>query len=147
MRDNLCMKSRFLLFCSSLLFLLPTFAWASSKEVPTTVVKIVVTNQFDKPIENAEVILDWVGEHRQALKGWTKKKVHWEVHTNQEGVAHFPPIPEGTIQLQVNKKAYQTWGDKVEASGAEKTVEVKLAPPQNQYSAHPPLKPADAPKN
>ena len=146
MRDNLCMKSRFLLFGLSLLCLFSALAWTSSNEVPTTVIKIVVTNQFNKPVENAEVILDWVGG-RQVLKGWTKKKVHWEVHTNQEGLAHFPPIPEGTVQLQVNKKAYQTWGDRVEVAGAEKTVEVKLAPPQSQYSAHPALKPADPPKN
>jgi hypothetical protein len=145
MRDNLCMKSGRLLIGFSLLLLLSAVSWAGSPEVATTVIKIVVTNQFNKPVENAEVILDWVGG-RQALKGWTKKKVHWEVHTNQEGLAHFPPVPEGTVQLQVNKKAYQTWGDKVDVVGAEKTVEVKLSPPQSQYSAHPALKPADAPK-
>lgn len=147
MRDNLCMKSRRLLISLPLLFILSAVVWASSPEVPTTVIKIVVRNQFNKPVENAEVILDWVGDHRQVLKGWTKKKIHWEVHTNQEGLAHFPPVPEGAIQLQVNKKAYQTWGDKVEVSGAEKTIEIKLSPPQSQYSAHPALKPADPPKN
>jgi hypothetical protein len=146
MRDNLCMKSRRLLISISLLVFWSAVSWASSSEVPTTVIKIVVRNQFDKPVENAEVILDYVGG-RQKLKGWTKKKVHWEVHTNQEGLAHFPPVPEGAIQLQVNKKAYQTWGDKVEVAGAEKTIEVKLSPPQSQYSAHPALKPADPPKN
>jgi hypothetical protein len=134
------MKSRlsllaFLLFSVALVF----------AESPKTVIKIEVTNQFDKPVENAEVILDWVGG-RQVTKGWMKKKVHWEVHTNQEGLAHFPPVPEGKVQLQVNKKTYQTWGNEVEISGAEQTVEIKLAPPQSQYSAHPPLKPADAPK-
>ena len=140
MRDNLCMKSR-LIFLS--IFLLSAITWAF-KDVPSTVVKLVVTNQFNKPVENAEVILDWVGA-RQMLKAGVKKKIHWEVHTNQEGVAHFPPVPEGKIQLQVNKKTYQTWGKEVDVAGAEQLVEVKLAPPQSQYSAHPPLKPADTP--
>ncbi len=140
MRDNSFMKPRLLFL---VVFLFSFAAWAS-KDVPSTAIKLVVTNQFDKPVENAEVILDWVGE-RQMIKAGVKKKIHWEVHTNQEGVAHFPPVPEGKIQLQVNKKAYQTWGKEVDVKGTEQTVEVKLAPPQSQYSAHPPLKPADTP--
>ncbi len=140
MRDNLCMKSRLLLLS---IILLSWVAYAAT-EVPSTVVRLVVTNQFDKPVENAEVILDWVGG-RQKLKAGVKKKIHWEVHTNQEGVAHFPPIPEGKIQLQVNKQTYQTWGNEVEVAGKEQIVNVKLAPPQSQYSAHPALKPADTP--
>ena len=136
------MKSRLLLFAILLLSCLALFA----SEPPKTAIKISVTNQFDKPVENAEVILDWVGP-RQFMKGGVKKKIHWEVHTNQEGLAHFPPVPEGRIQLQVNKKTYQTWGKEMEVSGEEQTVDIKLDPPQSQYSAHPPLKPADAPKN
>jgi hypothetical protein len=142
MRDNLCMKSRLLLIFS--LVLLSCVAWAY-KDEPKTAIKVVVTNEFDKPVENAEVILDFIGG-RQFMKGGMKKKVHWEVHTNQEGLAHFPPVPEGKIQLQVNKKRYQTWGKEVDIAGEEQTVEIKLAAPQSQYSAHPPLKPADAPK-
>ena len=137
------MKSRLLLLT---IFLLTCFTLLAS-EAPTTVIKIIVTNQFDKPVENAEVILDFLGT-RQFSKIKIKKKIHWEVHTNQEGIAHFPPVPEGSVQLQVNKKTYQTWGDKVDVAGEAQTVAIKLAPPQSQYSAHPPLKPADdAPKN
>ena len=136
------MKSRLLLLA---IFLFCCFT-VLAKDVPSTVIKIVVTNQFNKPVENAEVILDFLGA-RQITKVGLKKKIHWEVHTNQEGKAHFPPVPEGYVQLQVNKKTYQTWGGKVDVAGEEQTVEVKLAPPQSQYSAHPPLKPADAPKN
>ena len=128
-----------------LLLLLSCFTLLAS-DAPSTTIRISVTNQFDKPVENAEVILDYVGG-RQKLKGGVKKKVHWEVHTNQEGVAHFPPVPEGKIQIQVNKKTYQTWGKEIDVAGVEQTVDVKLAPPQSQYSAHPALKPADPPKN
>jgi len=136
------MKSRFLLLAIFLLCCLTLLAADPAK----TVIKISVTNQFDKPVENAEVILDFLGA-RQVTKVGMKKKIHWEVHTNQEGIAHFPPVPEGAVQLQVNKKNYQTFGEKVDVTGEEQTVDIKLAPPQSQYSAHPPLKPADAPKN
>jgi hypothetical protein len=142
MRDNFFMKSRLFLLA---VFLLSCIALLAS-ETPRTVIKVMVTNQFDKPVENAEVILDFLGS-RQITKGGMRKKIHWEVHTNQEGLAHFPPVPEGSVQLQVNKKTYQTWGKKLDISGEEQTVEIKLEPPQSQYSAHPPLKPADAPKN
>ncbi len=109
-----------------------------------TTIKVMITNQYDKPVENAEVILDFLGS-RQIIKGGYKKRVHWEVHTNQEGLAHFPPIPSGTIQLQVNKLHYQTYGKKVDVAGAEQLVEIRLEPPQSQYSTHEPLKPKDPP--
>jgi hypothetical protein len=110
-----------------------------------TTIKVVVTNQFHKPVENAEVILDFLGS-RQVTKIGRHKRIHWEVRTNQEGLAHFPPIPEGTVQLQINHKSYQTYGKKVDVDGEEQVVDIMLEPPQKQYSAHPPLKPADAPK-
>jgi hypothetical protein len=132
------------LFALTALFLISCIALFAAK-VPETALKVVVKNQFDKPVENAEVILDWMGA-RQIMKGGLKKKVHWEVHTNQEGLATFPPVPEGSVQLQVNKKNYQTYGAQVDLSGEKQTVDIKLQPPQNQYSAHPPLKPADPPK-
>ncbi len=138
------MKSRLLLLLAAV-FLLSCFALLAT-DVPHTMIKIAVTNQFDKPVENAEVILDFIGG-RQFMKGGLKKKIHWEVHTNQEGLAHFPPVPEGKIQLQVNKKMYQTWGKELDVAGEEQTVDIKLAAPQSQYSAHPALKPADPPKN
>ena len=114
-------------------------------ESKKTVVRVEVKNQYDKPVGNAEVMLDFLGS-RDYIKGGKHKKIHWEVRTNQEGKAHFPPVPEGTVQLQVHSKTYQTFGEKVDIAGDEKLVEITLNPPQKQYSAHPPLKPADAPK-
>ena len=111
-----------------------------------TVLKVVVTNRFDKPVDNAAVILDFV-KGRDILKLGKQKKIHWELKTNQQGIAHFPPVPEGTVQLQVITKKYQTYGKKVDLTGDEKQVDITLEQPQQQYSAHPPLKPADAPKN
>jgi len=112
---------------------------------PETTIRVVVKNQYEKPVENAAVILDFLGSH-QIMKLGKRKPIHWEVKTNQEGVAHFPPVPEGTVQLQVINSRYQTYGKKMDVAGEEKTVEITLNPPQKQYSAHPPLKPAGAPK-
>jgi uncharacterized GH25 family protein len=107
-----------------------------------TAITVTVTNPHDKPVDNAAVIVDFLGSH-QVTKLGKRKLVHWEVHTNQEGVAHFPPIPQGTIQVQVIAKEYQTFGKRFEIDTDQKSIDVKLNPPQDQYSAHPPLKPVE----
>jgi len=112
---------------------------------PKTTITISVKNQFDKPVDNADVILDFLGSRDIARLG-LRKPIHWELHTNQQGVAHFPPVPYGTVQVQVITKKYQTFGNKFDLDTEQKTIDVKLNPPQQQYSAHPPLKPADPPK-
>jgi uncharacterized GH25 family protein len=53
-------------------------------------IKVEVKNEFDKPVENASVILDFLGSHQLAKLG-KRKSTHWEVHTNQQGIATFPP--------------------------------------------------------
>jgi uncharacterized GH25 family protein len=134
MKVRAALAAMLLALCSMLL--------AASKE---TTIKVVVKNQYDKPVENAAVILDFLGSH-QITKLGKRKPIHWEVHTNQEGLAHFPPVPYGTVQLQVIKANYQTYGNKIDVDTDEKTLDITLNPPQKQYSAHPPLKPADSPK-
>jgi len=110
-----------------------------------TAIKVIVKNQFDKPVDNAAVILDFLGS-RNVTKLGKHNRIHWELKTNQQGLATFPPVPEGTVQLQVITQKYQTYGKKIDVAGEEKTIDITLNPPQQQYSAHPPLKPADAPK-
>ena len=112
---------------------------------PQTTVTVSVTNQFDKPVENADVILDFLGSH-QITKLGKRKPIHWELHTNLQGIAHFPPVPQGTVQLQVITTKYQTFGNKFDLDTEQKKIDIKLNPPQKQYSAHPPLKAADEPK-
>src|SRR5581483_3039864 len=116
----------------SLLFVaaLPLLAAA-----PQTTITVSVMNQFDKPVENAAVILDFVGSH-QIMKMGKRKPIHWEVHTNLQGLAHFPPVPQGTVQLQVIKSNYQTYGKKLDVDTPEKHIDITLNPPQKQYSAH-----------
>lgn len=125
-----------------------TMTWAGSAalaDTEKTTIWVEVKNQYDKPVDNASVILDFLGSH-QIHKLGKRKPIHWEVRTNQQGIAHFPPVPSGTVQLQVITKKYQTFGEKVDVDGAEKRIPIKLNPPQSQYSAHEPLKPAEPPK-
>lgn len=107
---------------------------------PDTIITVAVKNHEDKPVDNAAVILDFLGS-RQYQKLGRRKPVHWEMHTNQRGMAKFPPIPRGTLQVQVVASNYQTFGKSFDVDSEEKTVDVTLNPPQPQYSAHPPLKP------
>ena len=109
---------------------------------PQTTITVSVKNDGDKPVDNASVILDFVGS-RQYQKLGKRKPVHWEMHTNQQGLAKFPPVPRGTIQIHVVAKDYQTFGKAYDIDSDEKTVDIALNRPQPQYSAHPPLKPAN----
>lgn len=141
MGDNAGMKVGAWLIPIGLVF---TAATGLADDKKTTI-RVVVKNQYEKPVENAAVILDFLGS-RQITKLGKRKPIHWEVKTNQQGTAHFPPVPEGTVRLQVNMQRYQTYGENMDVSGEEQLVSITLNPPGKQYSAHPPLKPADAPK-
>jgi hypothetical protein len=139
------MKMRFAWLAIILFFFLTVIpARPMAKDTQTTI-SVVVQNEHEKPVANAAVILDFLGS-RQVMKLGMKKPIHWEVHTNQEGKAHFPPVPEGTVQLQIITKTYQTYGEKIDIEGPEKVMNITLHPPQSQYSAHPPLKPKEDPK-
>lgn len=102
---------------------------------PMTALRIEVKTLKDKPVERASVILDFL-EGRSIAKLGRKVRTHWETRTNQEGVAKLPPVPQGKIRVQVIAKGYQTAGQVYEITEEEKTIEIKLNPPQSQYSVH-----------
>jgi len=106
--------------------------WADE---PMTKLRIQVTTQGGRPIDRASVIVRFV-EGRSVAKLGKKIRTSWEMKTNQEGVAKIPEIPQGKILVQVIAKGYQTFGQTFDVDQEEKTVEVKLNPPQAQYSAH-----------
>jgi hypothetical protein len=102
---------------------------------PTTKLTIEVKTLDDKPLERASVIVTFV-EGRNYAKLGKKVYVPYELKTNMEGIAHIPPIPQGKIKVQVIAKGYQTFGQVFDINEEERTVEVKLQPPQQPYSAH-----------
>jgi hypothetical protein len=101
-----------------------------------TKLQIVVTNEAGKPIDQAEVIVKFV-QGRSAAKFGAKIRKSWEVRSSQEGIAKIPSIPQGKILVQVNAKNYQTFGQTFDVQEEERTIEVRLKPPQQQYTAHP----------
>ena len=102
---------------------------------PMTKLRVEVKNVEDKPVDRASVVVRFV-EGRSYIKLGKKIRTHWELRTNQEGVANIPPIPQGKIMIQVIAKGYQTFGQSFDVNEEEKTLEVKLNPPQPQYSSH-----------
>ncbi|MGH9722265.1 MAG: carboxypeptidase-like regulatory domain-containing protein [Bryobacteraceae bacterium] len=106
--------------------------WA---DPPMTKLRVEVKTLGERPVDRASVIVRFV-EGRSVVKLGKKIKTSWETRTNQEGLVSIPPIPQGKILVQVYAKGFQTFGDTFDVNEAEKTIEVKLKPPQAQYSSH-----------
>src|SRR5580692_11357811 len=100
-----------------------------------TKLTIEVKTKAGKPVDHASVIVKFVKGHSVAKLG-RKIRTEWELQTNEEGVAKIPPIPQGTILVQVIAKNYQTFGQNFDVDEEQKTLEIKLNSPQPQYSAH-----------
>ena len=101
----------------------------------TTRLQVKITNLEGKPVDRASVIVRFVKGRNYAKLG-KKMLTHWETRTNQEGLVKLPEMPQGEILVQVIAKGYQTFGDKFDVANDEQTIEIKLNPPQPQYSAH-----------
>ena len=106
-----------------------------------TRLQIVVTSESGKPVDRADVVVKFV-QGRSKVKFGAKIRKSWEMRTSQEGIAKVPSLPQGKILIQVIAKNYQTFGETFDVQEEERTIEVKLKPPQAQYSAHDPLPPA-----
>jgi hypothetical protein len=103
-----------------------------------TKLKIVVTTQSGKPVDRADVIVRFGG--RSVAKFGKMVRTTWEMRSSQQGVADIPDMPKGKIRVQVIAKGYQTFGQTFDVDEDERTIEIKLNPPQPQYSAHDPEK-------
>jgi hypothetical protein len=104
-------------------------------ETPMVKLRIEIKTLSGKPIDRAAVVVRFA-EGRDVMKAMRKHITTWETRTNQEGVARIPEIPQGKIRIQVIAKGYQTFGELYEIRVPEKTVEIRLNPPQPQYSSH-----------
>lgn len=101
----------------------------------TTKITVKVTSLTGKPVDRASVVVKFV-EGRSVVKLGKKIITHWELRTNQEGIARVPSLPQGKIQIQVIAKGFQTYGHLYDVDEDEHTIEIKLNPPQPQYTAH-----------
>jgi hypothetical protein len=124
------MLSRFLLIAGLIVVAVSVLPAAEM-----TTLTVEVKTPSGNPVDRASVIVKFV-KGRDKMKLGKKILKTWETRTNQEGLAKIPPIPQGSIQVQVIAKGYQTFGQIFEIDEEQKTVEVKLNPPQDQYSSH-----------
>lgn len=133
------MRNRGRLLCALpvaalLLWALTAFTmWAATETKITVVVKTLA----GRPLDRAEVILRWKANAKHPRSSFSKNvRTQFESRTDQDGNVSFPGVPQGNIQIQVNAKGYQTFGQIYDIDEEEKTVEIKLNPPQQQYSSH-----------
>ena len=111
-----------------------TALWALT---PMTNLKIVVKTQAGRPVDRAEVIIQWNANAKHPRSSFGKNvSTKFEMRSNQEGEATMPPIPQGNIRVQINAKGYQTFGEVFTVEQEDRTIEVKLNPPQQQYTSH-----------
>jgi hypothetical protein len=125
------MRTKWLFGIACLLF--TAVLWADR---PMTTLAIEVKSvETGKPVDRASVIVRFV-EGRDKIKFGKKIRTTWETKTNEVGKAKIPPIPQGKILIQVIAKGFQTFGQTFDVDEEQKTLEIKLNPPQAQYSAH-----------
>jgi hypothetical protein len=124
------MRLRFLLLPALLLWAATAFGAG-----PTAKLLIQVKTQAGRPIDRAEVVVKFIAG-RSITKFGRTVQTSYDLRTNQDGEVKVPAIPQGNIKIMVIAKGYQTFGQTMEIKEEEKTIEVKLNPPQPQYSAH-----------
>jgi carboxypeptidase family protein len=100
-----------------------------------TKITISVKTDTGRPVERASVIVRFIQGHNY-LKLGKAIRTTYELRTNEEGEARIPEIPQGKIRIQINAKGYQTFGQIFDINEEERAVEIKLNPPQPQYSSH-----------
>ena len=108
---------------------------AATFAAPMTKINILVKSRGGKPVDRASVVVRFVEGH-SIVKLGKAIRTTFELRTNQEGEANIPSIPQGKIRIQVIAKGYQTFGEVYDITDEEKTVNITLNPPQQQYSAH-----------
>jgi uncharacterized GH25 family protein len=107
--------------------------WAAGDTKITVSVKTLA----GRPVDRAEVIIQWHANAKHPRSSFSKNvNTKFESRTDQDGTVSFPGVPQGSIRIQVNAHGYQTFGQIYDIDDAEKTVEIKLNPPQQQYTSH-----------
>jgi hypothetical protein len=115
--------------------LLASLASSALAAAPMTRITIVLKDQAGKAVDHASVVVRFVQGH-SVVKLGKAIRTTFELRSNQEGEARIPSIPQGKILVQVIAKGYQTYGQTFDVTEEEKTLDITLNPPQQQYSAH-----------
>jgi hypothetical protein len=131
------MRRRSILFAFFSLAATGFAAQADDEPNQLTKIKVVVKTKGGRPVDRAEVIIRWNANAKHPRASFSRAvRTTFEVRSNQEGEVSVPSVPKGNILIQVNAKGYQTFGKVFEVNEDERTIEVALNPPQQQYSSH-----------
>ncbi len=97
----------------------------------TATLNFVVTKaENGKPVRNASVILHPVNKEGRQERGGLQLK------TDPEGKARIDGMPYGKLRVQVIAPKLQTFGQDYEINQPQQEIEIKLDPPQKQYSIY-----------
>ncbi len=91
---------------------------------------LVIKTENGKPVRNASVILHPVNKDGRQERGGLQLK------TDSEGKASLDGVPYGKLRVQVIAPKLQTFGQDYEINQPQQEIEIKLDPPQKQYSIY-----------
>ncbi len=99
-------------------------------DVSNVRLKIVVTNNEDKPVGNASVYVRF-----NVAGGFLHKDKLAELSfkTNSDGSVKVPEVPQGKILIQVVAKGLHTYGKWYDIQKDQDTIEIKLEPAPHWY--------------
>ncbi len=103
--------------------------WAMAGNT-ATVNFVVIKVENGKPVRNASVILHPVNKDGRQERGGLQLK------TDAEGKASLDGVPYGKLRVQVIAPRLQTFGQDYEIKQPQQEIEIKLEPPQKQYSIY-----------
>jgi hypothetical protein len=112
------------------LLCLAPLVFADSERTKLTVQVNAAEN--DKPVSRASVIVRF--RHGRNPVNMKKITTSWETKTGENGQVTIPIIPQGEITIQVIASGRQTFGGVYQLDQDEQTINIKLNPPQPQYS-------------
>ena len=103
---------------------------AKTSDSTTTKIRVIVTDEMDKPIANASVYVRFYQDG-----GFLKKDklVELDLKSNQDGSVKVPEIPQGKVMVQVIAKGWHTFGEWFDVNKEEQTIPVKLKQPPHWY--------------
>jgi hypothetical protein len=92
--------------------------------------RLLVTNDNDKPVGNASVYVRY-NEPGGFLHH--EKLAELNFKTNQDGSVKIPEVPLGKVLIQVIATGWHTYGKWYDVDKDEQSITIKLAPPPHWY--------------
>ena len=99
-------------------------------EQGTVRLRIQVTGNNGKPVSNASV---YVRYNKPGGLLHKDKLAELDLKTNGEGSVKVPPVPQGSILIQVIATGWHTYGKWYEINKDEESIDIKLESPTRWY--------------